>query len=296
MWTARRTRLVWSGWLLLLAATGCADPASRTGDGAVDPSRACNGSELLCDRRFDQVAYATTHNAMSNEDDGWISPNQLHGITRQLVDGVRGLMLDIHYEGDEVFLCHGFCAAGSLPLVDGLAELREFLDAQPREVITIIFESYVSAADTAATFSEAGLDGRAHAQDPADPWPTLGELINAGTPLVVFTDHEGGTPDWYLPVWDHCFETHYHFESAAELSCDVNRGDPANALFILNHFLTNPVAHPSFAEELNVNPLLLERARSCEAVYGHLPNFVTVDFYSIGALFAVVDALNGVTP
>ena len=34
----------------------------------------CNGSELLCDRRYDQVAYATTHNSMSNRTDHWFAP------------------------------------------------------------------------------------------------------------------------------------------------------------------------------------------------------------------------------
>src|SRR5215207_1699725 len=66
----------------------------------------CNGSAALCDRRFDEVVYPTTHNAMSNEAEGWLAPNQYLGIAQQLEDGVRGLMLDTHlWEGD-VLLCH----------------------------------------------------------------------------------------------------------------------------------------------------------------------------------------------
>jgi hypothetical protein len=40
-------------------------------------------------------------------------------------------------------------------------------------------------------------------------------------------------------------------------------------------------------------PLFIDRARQCEAVGDDLPNFVAVDFYDIGDLFDVVDALNG---
>lgn len=254
----------------------------------------CNGWLALCDRAYDEVAYATTHNAMSNEDAGWFFPNQHHGVAWQLEDGVRALMLDVHADKGDVYLCHGTCLAGSQLLVDGLAEVRAFLDAHPREVVTIIFESYVPAADIEERFAQSGLLAHVHAQEAGAPWPTLGELVDAGGRLVVFTDHDGHSLPWYMDVWDHAFETHFHYESVQELSCDPNRGDPDNPLFILNHFLTAPVAFPELAEQVNHNPLLWDRALGCQAEAGHLPNFVTVDFYDIGDVLAVVDALNQV--
>lgn len=59
-----------------------------------------------------------------------------------------------------------------------------------------------------------------------------------------------------------------------------------------------PLAHerlgPCLGEPvLNYNPLFIERARQCEEEGDALPNFVAVDFYDIGDLFEVVDALNG---
>lgn len=45
---------------------------------------------------------------------------------------------------------------------------------------------------------------------------------------------------------------------------------------------------------MNYNPFFLERAMDCWEEAGHIPNFVTVDFYSVGDVLAVVDALNGV--
>jgi hypothetical protein len=282
------------------ADADAADPDADAGDAGPPPEPwappepdGCNGWTALCDRPFDQVAFATTHNAMSSEEDGFFAPNQKWNVTHQLEDGIRGLMLDVHYDKGDVYLCHGYCIAGQRLLVLGLADIRAFLDTHPREVVTVIFESYVTAADTEAAFIESGLLAYAHVQDPAAPWPTLQQMIDSGHRLVVLTDHEGHTLPWYMDVWDHAFETHYHFESPEELSCDPNRGSPDNALFILNHFLTSPLASPELADQINHDPLFLDRAQTCQSEGEHLPNFVTVDFYDIGDVFGVVNALNG---
>ena len=278
-------------WLTLLAglAIGC---GTETTEPPPIPTT-CNGSEALCARTYDAVAYATTHNAMSNADEEWVNPNQTHGITRQLDDGVRALMLDTHYDQDEPMLCHGICRLGQKPLVDGLAEIEAFLRTNRGEVVTIIFESYISAEDTAAAFDASGLSVYVRAQSSQSPWPTLRELIDADERLIVFTDADSGGLPWHLHVWDFAWETHFSNRTADEFSCDPNRGNPSNRLFILNHFLTRTTPSPDFAEEVNANPLFLDRALECMAESGALPNFPTVDFYTIGDTFAVVDALNG---
>ena len=253
---------------------------------------ACNGDPALCDRRYDQVSYPTTHNAMSNSDDAWVGPNQHHPVTQQLRDGVRGLMLDTHYDGGVAHLCHAYCVLGKKPLVDGLLEIRRYLDLYPNEVLSIIFESYISEADVAAAFAAAGLAQRVHIQSPNAAWPTLRSLLDRGRPLVVFTDVRGTLP-WHHYVWDYASETPYSFAAPQDLSCAPNRGDPSNTLFILNHFLTQVFGNPTFAEQVNHNPLLIDRALNCQAVRQRVPNFVTVDFYDIGDLFPAVRTVNG---
>ncbi|MCW5893138.1 MAG: hypothetical protein KIT14_21700 [bacterium] len=255
----------------------------------------CNGDAALCDRRYDQVAYATTHNAMSNADEGWLGPNQRRGIGRQLEDGIRGLMLDTHYDGGVAHLCHAFCQLGKETLVSGLFKIRRYLDLHPQEVVTIIFEAYVSEADTAAAFAAAGLLPALHVQPAAAPWPTLRQLIDAETRLVVFTDVRGALP-WHHYVWDYASETPYSFETPAQLSCAPNRGNPSRPLFILNHFLTQILGSPQLAEQINHNPLFIDRARACQTARNRLPNFVTVDFHDIGDVFAVTATLNGLAP
>ena len=276
--------------LWLFCCSGC----GRTAPEVVGP---CNGSEELCDRSFDQVAFATTHNSMSNQDDDWVTPNQKHDIVRQLQDGVRAFMLDLHNWEGQVMLCHFMCVAGSTllgmkPLDTALSEIKQFLDDNPGEVLAIIFESYVDAGDVEAVFEAAGFSGRLYSHRRGQQWPTLGRLIASGRRLVVFTDDENPNADWHHPVWDHCWETDYDVQGPAQFSCEPNRGSPDNDLFILNHFITNPQASEDWAAQVNGFDFLHPRAAGCFDETGQMPNFITVDFYSIGDVMAVVDRLN----
>jgi hypothetical protein len=59
---------------------------------------ACNGHAALCDRRIEAVSFPATHNAMSNTAIAdWMFPQQQEGIGKQLRDGVRALLIDVHY-------------------------------------------------------------------------------------------------------------------------------------------------------------------------------------------------------
>lgn len=61
----------------------------------------CNGHVELCDRPLDQVAFATSHNAMSVAvDPGWFNAHHYNPLVEQLDGGVRGLQIDT-YLGQE---------------------------------------------------------------------------------------------------------------------------------------------------------------------------------------------------
>ncbi|MDF1505487.1 hypothetical protein PYV61_21225, partial [Roseisolibacter sp. H3M3-2] len=69
--------------------------AARAAPTTID---ACNGAAALCDRRLDEVTLAGTHNAMASADvPGWMFAQQERGIAAQLDDGVRALLVDVHY-------------------------------------------------------------------------------------------------------------------------------------------------------------------------------------------------------
>jgi hypothetical protein len=50
------------------------------------------------DKRLDQIVFPATHNSYAASDQpGWHFAPQRYGIERQLDDGIRGLLLDVHY-------------------------------------------------------------------------------------------------------------------------------------------------------------------------------------------------------
>jgi hypothetical protein len=58
----------------------------------------CNGSPELCGRRLDEVVFPATHNSYAAADEpGWFFANQRFGIERQLEDGIRAFLIDIHF-------------------------------------------------------------------------------------------------------------------------------------------------------------------------------------------------------
>jgi hypothetical protein len=59
---------------------------------------ACNGSPDLCTRRVDEVVFPGAHNAMSAADiPDWMFPQQEKSLPGQLEDGIRALLIDLHY-------------------------------------------------------------------------------------------------------------------------------------------------------------------------------------------------------
>jgi hypothetical protein len=297
---------------------------------ARDGSRACNGHPELCDRRYDDVTYAATHNSMSSPDVVTVWPEHDGDIRSQLDFGVRALLIDTHHwtplvsdeqltaaepflpppvagplfarlgrlrEGhDGTFLCHNQCALGALPFVDALGTIGDFLDDNPDEVVTLIIQDAISPAETAEAFGDAGLDDYVHDHELGAPWPTLGELIDRGERLVVFAEDEGPPPGWYHQAFEHMQDTPFDFPRPEDFSCARNRGDPVASLFLLNHWISRPNSAPdrATARQVNGHEVIVDRARACQQERGQAPNYVAVDFYSLGDLMGAVDTLNGV--
>ena len=117
-------------------------------------------------------------------------------------------------------------------------------------------------------------------------------MIDAGTRIVVSAEFSGPPPDWYHHAWDLHFDTPYSFDSLDAFSCDLNRGAADNPLFLVNHWISNPLSLESSAVEANAFDVLHGRATACAQQHGRPVNLLAVDHYAVGDLFAVVDALN----
>jgi len=315
----------------------------------------CNGAEELCDRPLNEVAFPSTHNAMSAvTNPNWLFAQQEDGFPAQLHDGVRGLFFDAHYgtptEGGQVktdlsdldsgerrtyeaelgadaldaalrirdrlvdspttgpravYLCHRFCELGALPIVDGFKQIRDFLAANPDEVVVMVIEDYVEPADIDAAVRNSGLIDYVY-EGELDPeaLPTLQQIIDSGgRALIMAEDSDGGSQfPYYHSAYDALVqETPYSFKdpkllsesSNLRASCKPNRGPDTAPLFLINHWIdTSPAPKPSNAAKVNSRETLLARLEQCEKQRGLFPNFVSVDFFEEGDLFEVIKELN----
>ncbi len=87
--------------LLLAAATtsgvACGGSAGTRTTASPAP-KVCNGSAALCARRLDEAIFPGTHNSYAASDEpGWHFANQRFAIGRQLDDGIRALLIDVHF-------------------------------------------------------------------------------------------------------------------------------------------------------------------------------------------------------
>ena len=291
----------------------------------------CNGYLDFCDRRVDELVWHTTHNSFSALEDDFIGPNHYFGMRRQLTDGVRAFMIDIHNYSEasltpsqtanatdlQPALCHGDCRAGVLPLQPMLRYFKDFLVANPREVVVFLLEQYVADELVWAAVRGAELTDRmwvppAHAAASVGgnwSWPTLRELVNDGKQVIWITDigndtetvtadHRRATEaPWMLYMWDFMFETPFTPSKVADFSCSREVRRQPNATFdgrlsVLNHFLTTIVGAPFLAAKANPPAVMRSHFYGCQNQWGTLPNFFAVDFYSVDDTIGTVRELN----
>ena len=258
----------------------------------------CNGSIDLCSKQYNEVAYLTTHNAFNSDEDGLSFPNQTYNIASQLNDGVRGLMIDVYDYFGTPTAYHSTFLLGTILLSDIFNDIKTFLDNNSNEIVTIILECYVTANDIEDEINQSGLSNYLYTHN--STWPTLQSMIDNDNRLVIFSDVDdaSSSQSWYHYVWDYAVETHYSVGNINDFTCDFNRGDPLNDLFIFNHFVTDATLGYGLYNEsndVNANPFFINRALNCQTQTNKFPNFVTVDYYELGDGLAVVDQLNSVT-
>jgi len=312
-----------------------------SGEGVTDVpfDPACNGHILLCDRPFNNVAIAATHNSMSSAEDGFLLANHSKGIIPQLDSGYRGLLIDLHYGLDsdrtpvvvtdraptpeereelirelgasavrsaeqlrqrnldaggtrQLYLCHGLCELGATPFSSNLEGIRGWLERNPREVLLIIIQDEVSPDDVADAFAEARLVQYLHTQVLDEPWPTLHQMIDSGRRLVVMAENDTGDVPWYHDLFTFAQETPYSFETVGDFNCEPNRGQPDSPMFMINHWVTPPLAQTGV--RANSSEVLSERVEVCQRERGLFPNILAVDFYASGDTLSIVANLNGV--
>ena len=191
-----------------------------------------------------------------------------------------------------LFLCHALCEIGASRFEVELGAIARFIKDNPREVVLIVIQDEgPRPADVAAAFESAGLGSEVYAHQIGEPWPTLAELIDAETRVIVFAENIAGEFDWYHDAFAHIQDTPFGFKTVEEFSCDLNRGEADHSLFLVNHWLS-PVSL-SAADIANDPAVIDDRFQACSEQRGQLPNMIAVDFFSQGDVVDTVLALNG---
>jgi hypothetical protein len=193
----------------------------------------------------------------------------------------------------DIYMCHGFCELGAVKLVSVLSDMRDFLVANPGEVLVVVIQDEsVKAEDIQRCFEQSGLIDFVY-KGPQGPWPTLREMVDTDQRVVVMTENLRAGIPWCRNAFDILQETPYTFHDPTQFSNKPNRGGPKGTLYLMNHWIeSTPSPKPTNARIVNAHDFLLKRIRAFYKERGHLPNLVAVDFYREGDLVAVARELN----
>ncbi|WP_405654294.1 RICIN domain-containing protein [Streptomyces sp. NBC_00019] len=267
-------------------------------------------------RTLDQVTFLTSHNAFANGADGNFAsfpvnlfPNQNHGISRQLSDGVRGFMLDAYTVSGRAVLCHNSCdGVGSpVPLATDLQRMVDFLKANPGQFVTVFLEDYASSDVLKSSLASVnGLYDVLYRPDQegvaTNGWPTMADLAAHGKQLLIFSDRtrtSDSANGWtirdtfgvmYQREWtvenywsmgggigDSDWSCYSRWGTGRPLTTDSSAFHP---LFVMNHFRDYTITATATTD----NGKLLNRAQNfCTPAARKKPTYLAVDRYELGS-------------
>ncbi|KAJ4501986.1 hypothetical protein HRR78_008796 [Exophiala dermatitidis] len=315
--------------LLYLTAAASIDPASRLSERSSD-STACNNSPDLCSKAYDSIVHLGAHDSPFVRDSSTgfsTSGNQYYNSTVQLSAGVRLLSAQVHKSNGEWHLCHSSCDLLDAGLLsDWLKEIKTWLDSNPREVVTLLLVNSDDAtpSELAQEYTDASITDYTYTPtsttSPPETWPTLQELITAGTRLLTFvasldTSDITSSEAYLMDEFTFVFENPYDNTDAKNFTCTPERPTSvsgssqkaisANLMPLTNHFLYEVGAFDIETPDVdNINTTnspgksvgnLGYALQSCNTEYGQPSTFVLVDFFDQGPAIDAVDAMNGVT-
>ncbi len=273
-----------------------------------DSMMACHGETVYCLRTFDDFTFPETHNAYSTvEDQFLIGVNHYTGLQLQWDGGIRAFMVDSHHRSDDntsaedVRFCHGTgqffhpCLFGEVDAFDWLRLLGSLMNNSSGDVVTLLFENYVPAEHLEFLFKETGMYERIYTHTLGESWPSLGDLVLAGTDLVVFWEQaQNDNFPWLHDFGVFSWTTDYAENSAEEMSCTVYRGDGSQPVWHLNNWLSNAFGLPDPVRAVDVNDYdnLLERSLECWEIMDNRPTFIAVDYWEEGEITNVTITMN----
>ncbi|OCH90255.1 PLC-like phosphodiesterase [Obba rivulosa] len=289
--------------------------------GAQIPQRratVCNGHAELCDRPYGNVTFFGAHDSFAFSSDPLaLAADQQVNLTQQLNLGARMLQAQSHIFEGELKFCHTSCLLFDGGTVqDYLTTVNGWLQENPNEVLTFLFTNPDGASLSGMwepAFQASGITDLVYTP-PQVPmaigdWPTLGELIDNGTRVIVFLDAGADTDrsvPFILPEFEMVWETPFD-STDSTFPCSVNRTagplSTADHMSLLNHFLDINlldsgilISDPEDAPTTNGVPSILANAAGCAPLASNRnPNFILLDFVNLGNGLEAVDQLNDIS-
>jgi hypothetical protein len=254
-------------------------------------AQSCNGFAELCGRRYSGVTFAAAHNAAFVGTGP--SHNQFEYPEAAFDHGVRYFTTQVHDKDGTIEQCHSDCFLLDVgPLSELLVSIKGKMDASPREVVTLLITNNQDDIDIgrfAEVFAATGLDQYVFTPDGSlglGDWPTLGEMIDSGSRLVVFMDYNTDTNrvPYILDEFAYYFETPFSPTEDNFYQCDIDRPSGASAsgrMIFVNHNLNLEffgILLPAQGQAADTNSVesITQQTDICQGNHGRVPNVVMV--------------------
>ncbi|KAK0565027.1 hypothetical protein OC844_001426 [Tilletia horrida] len=266
----------------------------------------CNGFAELCSRSFANFTVIGTHDSYAISPTN-LAANQDVSVTAQLDAGIRMLQVQAHksdnrtVRGAGIDLCHTSCSlfqGGSLEYY--LSQVKSWMDKNPTEVLSLLIVNSDSlpASQFAQAFESTGLAPKSY-RPPAGiagtaktEWPTLGALIDAGTPLVSFlASYADSSVPYLLDEFSSIWEPRYN-QLTTPFNCSVDRivqgYDASNLMYLANFFkdqsvfgsTTLVIPDKKAMSTTNSMASILSNANNCASQHNSYPTFILTDFFN----------------
>ena len=271
---------------------------------------------------LDQAHFLGSHNSFTNikGKNRWQYGQQNWTIQKQLENGVRSFMLDIHKHKRTAYMCHGdkgkACSGfmASFQKSDmkwntfksALETIKTWMGQNPREIVTVILEQYVSndMVDTIVD-SVSGLAPMVLTKNDWDPhqhggqWPTLKWMADNNKRLIIWGK---GFSKYNRKQWAETTESDYSTTKISKV-CKQRSGsrknadkrDGINALSVLNFF--EKISDAKASKKHNTYSKLKELYTTCSRDHNLLPGgkppfTLALDFVDVGNPMKLINEWN----
>lgn len=263
------------------------------------------------EKKYHETCFLTSHNSYAAWEYGYLYAQQKWNITHQLEHGVRCLMLDTYDINNQVLLCHDSKLLTEIisldrdpvPLLTELITLKKFLEKNPKEIVTIILENYVSD-DQLLDSTFAYLNDYILRPSDWDPvkkggWPALSWMQKHNKRVVIFNSISA--TELTYNEWEHVIENQYGTlspQKACQERAQSKRYDGyTRYLYLCNYFPTFKInLSDSYAlvnsKQLTQYITYMKRGLGGSCCKNRAPNFIALDFVDEGNGMKWVDFFN----